>query len=907
LESNLFKYIWRHSRKEQLVILAIVALSQLFYFLSLDLPKAIVNRAIQGQAFADGKTTTLFFPIAFDVPGFLQGIFGKGHVVLYEGFPLEQVPYLVALSLLFLLLVIINGVFKLQINTQKGRMGERMLRRLRYELFDRVLRFPQLQFRRVKQAEIATMIKDEVEPLGGFIGDAFVAPAFLGGQAVTALAFILAQSWWLGAITVAILLAQVIIIPKLRVKVLMLGKARQLTARQLAGRIAECVDGSADIHAHDTSNYERADIATRLARIFDIRFELYQRKFAVKFLNNMLAQLTPFLFYLVGGYLAITGHLDIGGLVAVISAYKDLPGPVKELIDWDQQRQDVQIKYEQVIDQFQPDGVLAAELQAIDAPTPPLEGDVAFSNLTVIDEAGARVLDGVGVNFPLTAKIAVIGPGGSGREGVALALMRLMPSAAGGISIGGKSLADMPEALIGRHIAYAGPEPYLFPFSVRENLLYGLKHRPVRMPTYDDETLRKHEAAIREARRSGNPDFDLNADWIDYESAGVDGPEALEAKLTALLKTIELDEDVYQLGLRGTIDPTRRPDLAAAVVAARSDLARRLADPQLAALVEPFDPDRYNKNMSVAENLLFGTAKGDLAPERLVENDYIRRVLERLDLIETLVDMGRQIAETMIEIFADLPPGHPFFEQFSFISAEDLPQFRAILGQFGKTGVAGLDKNARVRLIQLTLPYIEARHRLGLVDEAMERRLLEARRNVAEGLPDELRGSIEFYDRERYNAIASLQDNILFGRLVYGQAQALQKIGRLIVEVLDARHLRESVLGVGLDFHVGIAGKRLTAAQRQKIGLGRALLKRPQLLVLNEATSLLDNASQMRIAEAILGAKDSFGVLWVLHRADLARRFERVLVMRDGRLLEQGPPADLDRSGTTFHELVSAA
>jgi putative ABC transport system ATP-binding protein len=907
LESNLFKYIWRHSRTEQLVILGIVALSQLFYFLSLDLPKAIVNRAIQGQAFTGGNTTTLFFPIAFNVPGFLQGLFGKGHVTLYEGFPLEQIPYLVALSLLFLLLVIINGVFKLQINTQKGRMGERMLRRLRYELFDRVLRFPQLHFRRVKQAEIATMIKDEVEPLGGFIGDAFVAPAFLGGQAITALAFILAQSWLLGTITVVILLAQAIIIPKLRVKVLLLGKARQLTARQLAGRIAECVDGSPDIHAHDTSNYERADIATRLARIFDIRFDLYQRKFAVKFLNNMLAQMTPFLFYLVGGYLAITGHLDIGGLVAVISAYKDLPGPVKELIDWDQQRQSVQILYEQVVDQFQPDGVLAAELQAIDASAPALEGDVAFSNLTVIDEAGSRVLDGIAVNFPLSSKIAVIGPGGSGREGLALALMRLMPSAAGGISIGGKNLADMPEAVIGRHIAYAGPEPYLFPLSVRENLIYGLKHRPIRLPKYEGEALAKHDAVAREARRAGNPDFDLNADWIDYESAGVEGPEGLEAKLTALLKTIELDEDVYQLGLRGTIDPTQRPDLAIAVVAARKDLARRLSDPQLAALVEPFDPDRYNKNMSVAENLLFGTAKGDLAPERLVENDYIREVLGRLGLVDTLVDMGRQIAETMIEIFADLPPGHPFFEQFSFIGAEDLPQFRAILGQWGKSGVTGLDKNARVRLIQLTLPYIEARHRLGLVDETMERRLLEARRAFAQGLPDALKGSIEFYDHERYNAIASLQDNILFGRLVYGQAQAAQKIGRLIAEVLDARHLRESVLGVGLDFQVGIAGKRLTAAQRQKIGLGRALLKRPQLLVLNEATSLLDNASQMRIAETILGGKEGFGVLWVLHRADLARRFDRVLVMRDGRLQEQGPPADLDRSGTTFHELVSAA
>ena len=56
----------------------------------------------------------------------------------------------------------------------------------------------------------------------------------------------------------------------------------------------------------------------------------------VKFINNFLAQVTPFLFYVIGGYLALQGRLDIGQLVAVIAAYKDLPGPMKELIDWDQ-------------------------------------------------------------------------------------------------------------------------------------------------------------------------------------------------------------------------------------------------------------------------------------------------------------------------------------------------------------------------------------------------------------------------------------------------------------------------------------------------------------------------------------------------------------------------------------------
>src|SRR3546814_8787489 len=89
---------------------------------------------------------------------------------------------LLALSFSFLALVLVNGLFRLVINTRKGRLGERLLRRLRFELADRILRFPLPHLRRVKPSEMATMIKDEVEPLGGFIGDAFATPLFLGGQ-----------------------------------------------------------------------------------------------------------------------------------------------------------------------------------------------------------------------------------------------------------------------------------------------------------------------------------------------------------------------------------------------------------------------------------------------------------------------------------------------------------------------------------------------------------------------------------------------------------------------------------------------------------------------------------------------------------------------------------------------------
>lgn len=907
MEHNLFKYILRYSRREQVLILAVVLVSQLFYFLSLDLPKTIVNRAIQGEGFDAPDSTATLLALRIPLPPFLDWLGTNGSLVLFEGLELERIPYLVGLSLLFLLLVIINGGFKLQINTWKGRLGERMLRRLRFELFDRILRFPPSHLRKVKQAEIATMIKDEVEPLGGFIGDAFVQPAFLGGQALTALFFILWQSVYLGMVTVAVLVLQAVIIPKLRVKVLQLGKARQLTARQLAGRIAEAVDGMAEIHAHDTSNYERADIAARLGEIFRIRFELYQRKFAIKFLNNLLAQLTPFLFYLIGGYLAITGRLDIGGLVAVIAAYKDLPGPVKELIDWDQQRQDVQIKYEQVIEQFSPDNMLDHGLQEALQEVEPLGGSVAVTNLTVIDDVAGMLLDGVNLRFDLTDHLALTGPPGGGKTQLALALARMIEPTSGHLTIAGRDLAQMPEAVTGRRLSYAGQDAYLFPVSLRDNLLYGLKHIPLREAVYDEAGRKRQDFDLTEARRAGNTELDSAADWVDYQAAGATGPDDIDAALIAVLPLVELDDDVFQFGLRGTIDPERRPHLAQAALEARRALRGRLTQPSFSNLVEPFDRARYNKNMSVAENLLFGTPVGGaFAPEGLAENGYLRAVLEAQGLAPALFEVGREIAETMVELFADLPPGHEFFEQFSFIGADELPEYRALLGRVGKAGFAAASTKDRVRLIALTFPYAEARHRLGVIGPEVEERVLAARHAFAEGLPEALAGAIEFYDEERYNAAASLQDNILFGRLVYGQAQAAAAIGRLIVEVLDALDLRDAVLGVGLDFQVGTAGRRLTAGQRQKVGLGRALVKRPDLLIVNEAIAVLDAAAQARVLAMVLKARQGHGLVWVLARADAARHFGRVVVMQDGKIVEQGSVADLDRPGTAFSALSAA-
>src|SRR5258708_11603556 len=104
---------------------------------------------------------------------------------------------------------------------------------------------------------MATWIKDEVEPLGRFIGEALITLVFLGGKSLTAMVFIIYQHWALGLIALGVVAVQAVIIPKLRKRLLVLGRERQLTARALAGRLPQCREGAAQDHAHRTPDHQR--------------------------------------------------------------------------------------------------------------------------------------------------------------------------------------------------------------------------------------------------------------------------------------------------------------------------------------------------------------------------------------------------------------------------------------------------------------------------------------------------------------------------------------------------------------------------------------------------------------------------------------------------------------------------
>src|SRR5213075_533132 len=253
------------------------------------------------------------------------------------------------------------------------------------------------------------------------------------------------------------------VIPKLQFKVNQLGKQRIRTVRQVADRVQESAAGIVEIQANDTVKLHLTDFAHILGIIYDIRFEIYRRKFFTKFLNNFIGQLTPFFFYSLGGYLVIKGDLSFGALVAILAAYKDLASPWKELLDFYQIKENSRITYEQIVEQFQPSGM-------------------ADARLSLAEDDRSRVVDAVSFTVKLDEHVAVIGQSGSGKNELALLLARLVRPSSGRITIGGADLAELPVAVIGRRIGYVGGTPYLFAGTLRDNLLLALRHIPLRPP-----------------------------------------------------------------------------------------------------------------------------------------------------------------------------------------------------------------------------------------------------------------------------------------------------------------------------------------------------------------------------------------------------------------------------------------
>ncbi|CAM3122586.1 ABC transporter [Pseudomonas floridensis] len=107
----------------------------------------------------------------------------------------------------------------------------------------------------------------------------------------------------------------------------------------------------------------------------------------------------------------------------------------------------------------------------------------------------------------------------------------------------------------------------------------------------------------------------------------------------------------------------------------------------------------------------------------------------------------------------------------------------------------------------------------------------------------------------------------------------------------------------GYDTLVGERGVRLSGGQRQRLGLARVFLKNAPILILDEATSALDSHSEAVIQAALAKLMHDRTVLVVAHRLSTVANFDRVIVLHDGQIIEDGPPMQLRRQGGVYESL----
>ncbi|MEM7507855.1 MAG: ABC transporter transmembrane domain-containing protein [Pseudomonadota bacterium] len=852
MDSTIFKFIWKHSLHQQIVLLAVTLCYFPFLYVSLEIPKLIINDAIGAES----------------------------ERIAIAGTELSQVEYLFLLCFGFLGAVLASGLVKMRMNTMKGVLAERMLQKLRQQLIQRILRFPPSYFRRTSQGELVSMVTSEAEPLGGLMGDALAQPVFQGGMMLTIMAFLFVQNPWLGLAAIALIPLQAWLIPLLQRRINALNKERVQAVRRLATTIGESAAGASELRINGGWRFMLNRVGGQLDRLFSIRLNIYQQKFFMKFLNNFINQLTPFFFFLIGGYLAIQGSLSVGALVAALAAYKDLSAPWKELLAYYNRCQDMAVRWDTIIERFDPSGIFDAErLTPAEQDPPHLTGPIAFKDLTVRDADGSAILEGIDLDIPSGATVAIESTSARERHTFLQLLTREIVPSSGEIRIDGQSLSEIHPDGVALRLGTVSARPFLFNGTVGQNILISL-----------DRSEFSSDAPIgRMSVKAATPSLpETTAPRLAL--AGLSGDEELREWWHAITEVMGTDDFLLQRGLDARFDPADRPELAKDILRLRPLVAERLAQEDLSSAVATFDPGAFHPGLPIAGNLMFALPRREIGQERLARNPLFVERIRSLGLEEDILAFARAIMSLFSTVFGEGGTSHPLFHQLR----ADVALFERLTEIAAKADRHGLPKlSAEEHALLLTVPF---RFSTDQINAPFPQDLKDKILNLRETHGDRLLKESElFFARIDPDALAerlTVLENLLFGKLLQSTKNKAQAVRAVVVSILREHGLHKAVAHLIYDVETGIGGTNLPEIAHERIAFVRATVKRPDVLILDRALPSHPPADRIATRRRLRALLPDATIIYLEDRFDQIEDFDLHLRINEGHIASASTAVD---------------
>lgn len=270
--------------------------------------------------------------------------------------------------------------------------------------------------------------------------------------------------------------------------------------------------------------------------------------------------------------------------------------------------------------------------------------------------------------------------------------------------------------------------------------------------------------------------------------------------------------------------------------------------------------------------------------------NYNRSLGDAKDMIKIL-EYQPQIQDSLHPETVRINKGAIELKKVAFMhdgSSSDLfTNFNLSIKSGQKIGLVGHSGSGKTTLTRILLRFSDINGGKILIDG----------QNIAKITQDDLHDNIAYVPQEPLLFHRTILENIAYGKLDADK--------EAIITAAKRAHAHEFIykLSNGYDTLVGERGVKLSGGQRQRIAIARAMLKNAPILVLDEATSALDSESESLIQDALWRLMENKTAIVIAHRLSTIQKMDRIVVLDDGKIVEEGSHKDLLKANGSYAKL----